>query len=104
VASESSDLESRIAAIEHRTAIAGPIRRYAEAIRNCSLEDCLALLADDAFIELRHAHPNVPGGSEFRKRFEGREQILASFGDTAGQSARIWPMIHRCGHRLSRPY
>ena len=36
----------------------------------------------------------MPGDSEFRRRFEGREQILASYGETAGQSARIWPMIH----------
>ncbi len=94
MASESSELESRIAAIEHRAAIADLIHRYAEAIRDCSLDGCLALLAHDAFIELRQAHPHVPGASEFLRRFEGREQILASFGVTAGQGARIWPMIH----------
>lgn len=89
-----TDLAARIAAIEDREAIADLVYRYAEAVRNMATSECVELMTEDAVIELRHADPHRAGASTFLNRFVGRQQIAASFAETAGSDARIWPMIH----------
>lgn len=91
---ENANLSARLAAIEDRDAIADLVYRYAEAIRNGRPKECLDLMAADAVVEVHHADPDEPGQTDIQRRYTGIGEIEASFEDSAGSSARVWPMIH----------
>src|SRR5690606_8273445 len=75
-------------------AIAALIYRYTEAIRLGNPTEVLAMMADDAVVELHHADPCDPGKTELLTRFVGHAEIRHSFADQAGAGAQVWPMIH----------
>lgn len=87
-------LERRIDALESREAIAALIYRYTESIRLGNPAEVLAMMADDAVVELHHADPDDPGKTELVTRFVGHDEIRHSFADQAGAGAQVWPMIH----------
>lgn len=87
-------LAARITAIEDRAAITDLVHAYAECVRNRTPAACVALFTSDAVVEIRHADPKVPGVSHPGMLFRGHAEILPSLDDTAGESARVWPMIH----------
>lgn len=92
--SPGADLARRVQAIEDHRAITDLIYRYTEAIRHQRPVDCLDYFTEDAVVELRHTIPDCPGQSTLHERFVGRKALASSFDETAGSSARIWPMIH----------
>lgn len=87
-------LSARIDALESREAITGLIHAYARYVRLETPQRCLELLWPDAEIELWHADPEHPGEGIPHRHFVGHDGIRSSFVETAGASARIWPMIH----------
>ena len=94
VMSEADDLARRVAELEARAAITDLVYRYAEHIHSGRAHDNVALFADDAVFELRHADPHRPGETILRQRLVGAGAIAGSLADTAGETARVWPMIH----------
>lgn len=88
------DLSARIAAIEAQTAIADLIYRHAELVRSGLLHEATGLFTDDAAFEILHFDPDRPGETILRHRIEGASAITGSKDDIAGQSAKLWPMIH----------
>lgn len=87
-------LERRIEALESRESIAALICRYAEVIRYGRPSEVLALMTEDAVVELRHADPLDPETSELLVRYTGHEELRHSFAAQAGAATQVWPMIH----------
>jgi ketosteroid isomerase-like protein len=87
-------LERRIDALESREAITALISRYTEVIRYGRPSDVLAMMAENAVVELRHADPDSPEASELVARYTGHDEIRHSFAAHAGVATRVWPMIH----------
>jgi hypothetical protein len=87
-------LERRIEALEDREEIRALVYRYTELIRMGRPSEVLALMAEDAVVELHHADPDDPSTTTLLIRFVGHDEIRYSFREHAGEGVRVWPMLH----------
>lgn len=87
-------LERRIDELESRAEITDLVHRYTEAIRGRSPAKVLDLMVADVVVELHHADPDDIAKTELMTRYSGHDEIRGSFVEQAGDTARVWPMIH----------
>lgn len=89
-----ADLAARIDWLESRAQIEDLVHRYTECVRDRREGEVAGLMAADAWVELHHGDALDPDSTTLHERFAGKEAILGSFQQVAGNDAVVWPMIH----------